>query len=450
MYQTITPTGNVNITDFLNFVTSGYNNGTGLSTPQYQEVTLAIAQSATPYTVTLPATVASTGYPVQYENNFSVVNNTAYGMTYITIKAQPSSGSIGGFPWYVSVRSGGSGSTFGAAGSNLQVQFNDANVMGAVSNFTYDKSINTLTAGNINENQSTGNVWGTVNAANLFTVSGGNVVSDNINGLTKVTTPTLYANAITDGGGTGTGNIAITTANVFASGNIFVNNSLYANIIDAGTYVSTPALYTSDLTPPGGGPLNTTTTLSTINGNLSVTGTVISTGNITGGNLRTAGSISATGNVTAGNIIGTLITPSISVSGNITAGNITTTGISNLGSLNTYNEAQYTLPTSGSITVSKLNGQVQYLAPTGNVTSISLTNFVTSQGGVNQSDTVTLIIKQGATPYTVTMPTNSAIKYAGNVTNIGVTANSVTMASISSVNAGGSALYLITVSPEFV
>ena len=101
--------------------------------------------------------------------------------------------------------------------------------------------------------------------------------------------------------------------------------------------------------------------------------------------------------------------------------------------------------------IDKTNAQVQYLAPTANVTIGSLTNFVTSQGSQNQADTVTLIIKQGATPYTITMPTgNTAIKYAGNVTTVGNTANSVTMASISAANVGGAALYLITVSPEFV
>jgi hypothetical protein len=59
-------------------------------------------------------------------------------------------------------------------------------------------------------------------------------------------------------------------------------------------------LFTSDLTPLGGGPLLTTTSLSTISGNLSVTGTIIGTGNITGGNINTAGQVSATGNITTG------------------------------------------------------------------------------------------------------------------------------------------------------
>jgi hypothetical protein len=346
-------------------------------------------------------------------------------MTYITIKASPSTGASGGFPWFLSVNAGGTGAQQGAAGSDQQVQFNDSNVLAGNAQFTYDKSINTLTAGNINVVQAS-TLWGNIQAGNINLQPGSLMYAGNVTATTKVETPQLYANTITDGGFAGTGNIQVNAANVFASG----------NIIGTGNITG---------------------------GNLRTAGLISSTGNITGGNLRTGGSVSATGNVigagiytggdvsAAGNIIGvSLVGSVVSVSGNITGGNITTTGISNLGSLNTYNEAQYTLPTSGSITISKLNGQVQYLGLTGNVTSISLTNFVTSQGGVNQSDTVTLIIKQGATPYTVTMPTNSAIKYAGNVTSVGTTANSVTMASISAANVGGAALYLITVSPEFV
>jgi hypothetical protein len=191
---------------------------------------------------------------------------------------------------------------------------------------------------------------------------------------------------------------------------------------------------------------NSSQTLQTQNCN--VVADLNALGNINGGTLNTGGSISATGNITGGNLRTSGL---VSATGNITGGNITTTGISTLGSLKTYSEAQYTLATSGTVNIDKTNAQVQYLAPTANVTIGSLTNFVTSQGGQNQADTVTLIIKQGATPYTITMPTgNAAIKYAGNVTTVGTTANSVTMASISAANVGGAALYLVTVSPEFV
>jgi hypothetical protein len=174
---------------------------------------------------------------------------------------------------------------------------------------------------------------------------------------------------------------------------------------------------------------NSTQTLQTQNCN--VVADLNALGNINGGTLNTDGTISALGNVTGGNL--------------------STTGISVLGSLKTYSEAQYTLATSGTVNIDKNNAQVQYIAPTANVTIGSLTNFVTFQGSQNQADTVTLIIKQGATPYTITMPTgNAAIKYAGNLSTVGNTANSVTMASISAANVGGAALYLITVSPEFV
>jgi len=127
-----------------------------------------------------------------------------------------------------------------------------------------------------------------------------------------------------------------------------------------------------------------------------------------------------------------------------------------LGSLRSYNEFQYSTATSGTVNIDKNNAQVQFLNPTANVTIGSYLNFVTtandSVNNDNQTDTVTLIIQQGATPYTVTMPTgNASIKYLGNVTTIGTTANSVTLVSISAIrSAANAALYLTTVTSEFV
>ena len=129
-----------------------------------------------------------------------------------------------------------------------------------------------------------------------------------------------------------------------------------------------------------------------------------------------------------------------------------------LGSLRSYNEFQYPTATSGTVNIDKLNAQVQFLNPTANVTIGDLQNFVSvandGTNNDNQTDTVTLIIQQGATPYTVTMPTgNAAIKYAGGVSTIGATANAVTMVSITAMkslgNALGSTLYLASVSSEF-
>jgi hypothetical protein len=127
-----------------------------------------------------------------------------------------------------------------------------------------------------------------------------------------------------------------------------------------------------------------------------------------------------------------------------------------LGSLRSYNEFQYSLATSGTVNINKTNAQVQYLAPTANVTIGDFQNFVTNANdSVNndpQTDTVTLIIQQGATPYTITMPTgNASIKYANGISTIGSTANAVILVSISAVRniAANTAVYLTTISPEF-
>jgi hypothetical protein len=126
-----------------------------------------------------------------------------------------------------------------------------------------------------------------------------------------------------------------------------------------------------------------------------------------------------------------------------------------LGSLQRYHEFNYTSGnTSGNITINKNNAQVQTIVPTGNITIDGYSNVVTSASdSVNtdqQVDTLTLIIAQGATPYTVTMPTGATYKYAGGGNTVGATANAVTMISVTAVNIGGTTNYLTTISPEFV
>jgi filamentous hemagglutinin len=125
------------------------------------------------------------------------------------------------------------------------------------------------------------------------------------------------------------------------------------------------------------------------------------------------------------------------------------------GSLRAYHEYRGDLATTGTVDINKVNGQTQYIRPTGNVTIGSFTNFVTetTDGSTfdQQIDTVTLVIAQGATPYTITMPPgNAAIKYAGNVSTVANTANAVTMISISAANIASTKTYMVTISPEFV
>jgi hypothetical protein len=128
-----------------------------------------------------------------------------------------------------------------------------------------------------------------------------------------------------------------------------------------------------------------------------------------------------------------------------------------LGSLRRYTEYRANITSSsGNLTIDKNTAQVQYLTPTEAVTNVSFTNFVTNANdGTNndtQTDTVTLIVQQGATPYSITMPSGSEYKYAGNVRTVGNTANSVTMISTTGTKnvSGDTDLYLITISPEFV
>lgn len=99
-------------------------------------------------------------------------------------------------------------------------------------------------------------------------------------------------------------------------------------------------------------------------GNVSASGFISATGNVTGGNIRTAGQVSATGNITGGNVLGganvnatTHTGTTVSVTGNITGGNLI--GIVAAGS--------NTITTTGNITGGNIltSGQV---SATANVT----------------------------------------------------------------------------------
>jgi hypothetical protein len=124
-----------------------------------------------------------------------------------------------------------------------------------------------------------------------------------------------------------------------------------------------------------------------------------------------------------------------------------------LGSLRAYHTFQAGGNTTGTWDIDKTNGQVQAISATGNITIGSYTNFVTTANdGTNndsQTDTVTLIIEQGATPYTVTMPTgNTAIRYSNGNSTVPATANSTTTISIQAYrSAANTAAYITTISP---
>jgi len=123
-----------------------------------------------------------------------------------------------------------------------------------------------------------------------------------------------------------------------------------------------------------------------------------------------------------------------------------------LGSLRSYNEFRYDTATSGSITIDKNNAQVQYIAPTANVTISGYANMVTTlSDSVNtdqEIDTLTILVQQGATPYTVTLPTGSTYLYAGNISTVPAVANSQSIITVVASNAAGTVNYFTTVSTD--
>jgi len=160
-----------------------------------------------------------------------------------------------------------------AAGSNTQVQFNNDDLLGGSSNFTFDTATNILAV--------TGAIQGTTVSA-TGNVTGGNLV--------------------TGGLITATGNIS-SGANIVATANVIGGNLTTAGLITA----------TGNIT----------------GGNVS-TGIMSASGNVTGSNLITGGLITATGNVTGGNIVtGGLIT----ATGNINGANINTAQVASTGGI---------------------------------------------------------------------------------------------------------------------
>jgi len=168
-----------------------------------------------------------------------------------------------------------------AAGANTEVQFNDNNLLGASSAFTFNTASNLLTVG--------GTVQGTTVSAT------GNVVGGNVNTAGVVTAT-----------GNVTGGNLITAGVITATGNVTGGNVNTAGLVSA----------TGNVT----------------GGNVNTAGVVTATGNVTGGNINTAGVITATGTVTGGNLV---------TAGNGNIGNIRISGndITGTNGVVTFNEA---------------------------------------------------------------------------------------------------------------
>jgi hypothetical protein len=310
-------------------------------------------------------------------------------------------------------------------GGNLSIPVGVANI----GNITTSN----ITAGNITSAiiSATGNITGSNIVATILTVSSILSVTGNITG----------GNLLTSGIISTTGNI---TANLFFGDGGQLSNINVAKIANGTSQVNIP-IASGNANITIGGTSNVavfSTTGEYVTGLVSVTGNVIggnlitgglitATGNVTGANIRTAGLVTATGNITGGNV---------SVVGNTTTANLSVTGISNLnsnanvkisggatgqqlttdGTGNLYwslAQAGNTIIQSAANTTINIDFTTNSLhllyLPTGPVT-ISLSNYTAGAQA-------RVIVRYGATPYTIALGVGNVQQSTEGVTTIPTT-----------------------------
>jgi len=413
-----------------------------------------------------------------------------------------------------------------AAGSNTQIQYNNANAFAGNAGLTFNQTtgnvalanlvvspgvagnanagnnaviINTATPFNGISATATGlqagqTVYGTGNygnlavggllfstpkgARNLFwdsaNVSDGSNVGVRYGGLAVPSTVTLQGNL------TSNNNFIrafITTLQVGggASANTFTNVGQGGQALGAAAFATTIGEGPGTVTPRVGN----TTVRDTVSLNSQITvwnGSNVSnavsavynftnsTGNITNA-LGVVTQFSGTVNTTPTNVVGYYMpTNTGSLAGFNSANamraatnyyflkNDDAVAQTQLGSLRSYNEFRYDTATTGNITLDKNNAQVQYIAPTANVTIDGYANMVTSlSDSVNtdqEIDTLTILVQQGATPYTVTLPTGATYQYAGNISTVPAVANSRSILTVVAANVSGTVNYFTTVQSD--
>jgi len=201
-----------------------------------------------------------------------------------------------------------------AAGANTQVQFNNANLLGASSNFTWNGTNLAITGGQtVTGNLTAGNVSGTTGT---FTNVGGTLTTAAQTNITSLGT----LSALTVTGNVGTGNVSGTTGTFTNIGGT-LTTAAQTNITSLGTLTS----------------LSVTGNVSA--GNLSgtsIVGTLTTAAQTNITSLGTLTSLTVTGNVGTGNVSGTTGTFT-NVGGTLTTAsqtNITAVGTLTTGTWN--------------------------------------------------------------------------------------------------------------------
>jgi hypothetical protein len=392
--------------------------------------------------------------------------------------------------------------TANAGGSNTQIQFNDGGALSGNANVLYDKASGNITLGNLlinagqlqNINSIQSNTTPNPGRINVGTGYLGDFSNNADTGLNARSSRMWIADAITkyDTGNRSTELTSTIWANLagnttYGSAN---NNSRVSSFAGETYIINGNVTQTSPFMLRGGqfalniGNSANTGNANVVNGSGLTTFVQVYAGSSANTLVNFSESATLTGNV--GNYIGighngsATSNVSSNVYGIYWANATSTFGLQNgntlrnapnyyfvrndddvaqmkLGSLRQFHEYRNDITiSSGNITVDKANGQVQYCNVTSNITGVTFSNFVTT-AATNaqtkyQTDTVTLILRQNATAYSVTLPTGTAYKYAGNNMSVSTTANSVSMVSITGIYNSTTAAneYLITVSPGFV
>ena len=249
-------------------------------------------------------------------------------------------------------------------------------------------------------------VLGNITGANL-NATGNLSIAGNVNSPLNVRANVTATNFTT--AGTLTAGIVSSTGNVI--GTYIIGNGAFLTGIAGGNNSYSNANVEAYLPTYSGnlvsltGPVITTGNLTS--GNVITSGLLTATGNITGGNLRTAGSITATGNITGGNLAtGNIVSASINSSGSISAvGNVTGAYIFGNGSQLTGLPATYS------------NANVAAYLPTYTGNLPNLTGPVTTTGNLTGGNVLT----------------TGVISAAGNITGGNVSTGNITAGNVSTV-----------------
>lgn len=218
-------------------------------------------------------------------------------------------------------------------GTNTQVQFNDSGYMGAVAEFTFDKSTNTLATTNLTlgGNATVGGTLGVTGNVSVANVAASGALA--VTGNTTVTNISASGNSAVTGNATVTGTLGVTgnasVGNISASGAASVGG----NATVTGTLGVTGNTSVTNIAASGN---------ATVTGNVAVTGELAVSGDTTVAYLQasdgitvTASGITVTGNssVTGSFLVtgNAAATGSLSATGNVSGNNLSVTNNANIG-----------------------------------------------------------------------------------------------------------------------